>query len=105
MPPLMQVDLPDGRRLLLGGSKGDSGLAEVSARDRVAKATSESFAKGLASLADLAGMLDKAIGALPKRPDTIEMEFRASLTGECDLWIVSGEAEAEFTVKLVWGKG
>jgi len=33
------------------------------------------------------------------------MEFRASLTGECDLWIVSGEGEAEFKVKLAWGKG
>ncbi|MBY0297813.1 MAG: hypothetical protein K2X71_17555 [Methylobacterium sp.] len=32
------------------------------------------------------------------------MEFRASLTGECDLWIVSGETEAEFKVTLTWGK-
>jgi hypothetical protein len=33
------------------------------------------------------------------------MEFRASLSGECDLWIVSGDGEAEFKVKLAWGKG
>jgi hypothetical protein len=27
------------------------------------------------------------------------MEFRASLSGECDVWIVSGDAKAEFKVK------
>lgn len=32
------------------------------------------------------------------------MEFRASLTGECDLWIVSGETGAEFKVTPTWGK-
>ncbi|GJE01480.1 hypothetical protein GMJLKIPL_3412 [Methylobacterium isbiliense] len=32
------------------------------------------------------------------------MEVRASLTGEGDLWIVSGETEAEFKVTLTWGK-
>lgn len=31
------------------------------------------------------------------------MEFRASLSGECDLWVVSGEGEAEFKVKVTWG--
>jgi len=39
------------------------------------------------------------------RPEKVEMEFSASLTGECDLWIVSGEGEAEFKVTLAWGKG
>jgi hypothetical protein len=29
----------------------------------------------------------------------------ASLTGECDLWIVSGDTKAEFKVTLTWGKG
>jgi len=38
------------------------------------------------------------------RPEKVEMEFSASLTAECDLWIVSGEGEAEFKVTLAWGK-
>jgi hypothetical protein len=38
------------------------------------------------------------------RPDKVEMEFGASLSGECDLWIVSGDGEAEFKVKLSWDK-
>jgi len=41
---------------------------------------------------------------MEKRPDEIEMEFRASLSTECDLWIVSGDGEAEFKVTLGWGK-
>jgi hypothetical protein len=50
-------------------------------------------------------MLEQAVGKMPNRPDKVEMEFRASLSGECDLWIVSGDGEAEFKVKLAWGKG
>jgi hypothetical protein len=32
------------------------------------------------------------------------MEFGASLSGNCDLWVVSGEGKADFKVKLVWSK-
>jgi hypothetical protein len=45
---------------------------------------------------------EESVGAMPPCPDKIEMEFGASLKGECDLWIVSGEGEAEFKVKLSW---
>jgi hypothetical protein len=30
------------------------------------------------------------------------MEFGATLSGDCDLWIVSGHGEAEFKVTLSW---
>jgi hypothetical protein len=40
------------------------------------------------------------VGRMTHRPDKVEMEFRASLSGECDLWIMSGEGEAEFKVTL-----
>lgn len=42
---------------------------------------------------------------MPKAPKKIEVEFRAQLSGEADLWVVSGDAEAEFTVKLRWENG
>ena len=47
----------------------------------------------------------KTISGLANRPEKVEMEFGASLTGECDLWIISGTAKAEFKVALTWGKG
>jgi hypothetical protein len=32
------------------------------------------------------------------------MEFGAKLSTDCNLWIVSGEGEAEFKVTLSWEK-
>jgi hypothetical protein len=49
-------------------------------------------------------MLEQTVGRMVKRPDKVEMEFGASLSGERDLWIVPGTAEAEFKVTLMWGK-
>ena len=103
MPPQMQVQLSDGRRLYLGGTGTGAGLGQASVGGRVAAVGADAFSKGLATLADLSGMLDAAVRQLPTRPTSIEMEFRAKLTAECDLWVVSGEGEAEFTVKLTWG--
>jgi len=39
------------------------------------------------------------------RPDKVEMEFGAALSGDRDLWVVSGEGKADFKVRLAWGKG
>ena len=105
MPARLQVETAEGRKLYLGGGGDDdgTGLAEVSVGGSIAKASAEAFGKGLATLGDLFRMLDSAVSAPPKRPEAIEMEFRAKLTGECDLWVVSGEGEAEFTVKVSWG--
>lgn len=49
--------------------------------------------------------MEETVGALPNRADGIKMEFGASLTGECDLWIVSGDTKAEFEVTLTSGTG
>jgi hypothetical protein len=100
----MQVTLPDGRSLYLGGGGSDAGLSAVSASGRIAKAGADAFEKGMATFGTLFSVLDKAVSALPQRPDKVQMEFAARLTGECDLWIVSGEAEAEFKVTVTWGK-
>lgn len=103
MAARMQVELADGRKLLFGGSGGDTGLSEVGVGERIAEASAASFQAGLTTLGDLFRMLDVAVEKLPKRPDGIEMEFRASLSGKCDLWVVAGDGEAEFKVKLRWG--
>ena len=63
-------------------------------RSAIAKASAEALGKGLATLADLFRMLDTAVSAIPTRPESIEMEFKAKLTAECDLWVVSDGASS-----------
>ena len=104
MPARMVVELENGSKILLGGKGRAAGLSEVSLAGDVATATSDAFRAALGSLGDLVGTLQDKIGSMAKRPEKIEMEFRASLTGECNLWIVSGDTEAEFKVTLTWGK-
>ena len=104
MPARMIVETPTGNKILIGGRGAPLGLSEVSVLDEVRKATGEQFKKAMGSLADLVAVLEEAVGRIEHRPKKVEMEFKASLTGECDFWIVSGEGEAEFTVKLAWEK-
>jgi len=105
MPARMIVELPSGNKVLFGGRGVPKGLSEVAVMDQVAHATSATFQKALGSLAELVSALEQSVGRMPKRPDKVEMEFRASLSGECDLWVVSGDGEAEFKVTLAWGQG
>jgi len=105
MAAKMLVELPDGKQLIFGGRGPTSGLSEVGIGEEITKAASGAFKGALGTLATLVGMLEASVGRMEHRPDKVEMEFRASLSGECDLWIVSGDGEAEFIVKLAWGKG
>jgi hypothetical protein len=89
---------------LFGGRGTSPGLSEVALSADVAKATGDQFKKALASLAELTGALEHSVASMARKPDKVEMEFKASLSAECDLWIVSGEGEAEFKVTLAWGK-
>jgi hypothetical protein len=73
-------------------------LVQNSKRPRAAK-------KALGSLADITAALEHSIGRIAHRPEKVEMEFSASLSAECDRWIVSGEGEAEFKVSLARGEG
>jgi Trypsin-co-occurring domain 1 len=59
----------------------------------------------LGSLADITAALEQSIGRIAHRPEKVELEFSASLSAECDRWIVSGEGEAEFKVSLARGEG
>jgi len=100
----MIVELPGGGKIILGRSRAVTGLSEVSLVGDVAKATADGFKAALGTLGDLVVMMEEKIGRMPHRPEKVEMEFRASISGECDLWIVSGDGEAEFKVTLTWGK-
>ena len=104
MPARMVVELPGGQKVLFGGRGAATGLSEVGLAEDVAKATADSFRAGLGALGGLISVLEEAVGRMGRRPDKVEMEFGASLSGECDLWVVSGEGEAEFKVTITWEK-
>jgi hypothetical protein len=104
MAAKMVVELPEGKQLIFGGRGPTTGLSEIGVGEEIAKAASGAFKGALGTLATLVGMLEETVGSMQHRPDKVEMEFRASLSGECDLWIVSGDGEAEFKVTIAWGK-
>lgn len=101
MTKTMQVELPSGKKILFG-SPAEGGLREVSLSGKIKEAAAGQFEQALATLGELIGALEKQVDALAKRPSKVEIEFGASLSGDCDLWIVSGEGKAEFKVKLAW---
>jgi hypothetical protein len=101
MAKTMIVILPSGKKVLFGAPQKE-GLHEVTAKDKFIETSSGAFEKGLSSLAELVAVLEKSVGALERRPSRVEMEFGATLSGDCDLWIVSGHGEAEFKVTLSW---
>ena len=103
MSARMIVELSQGHRVFFGAGD-DPGLSEVGVAETLAKASGETFKKALGSLAELVKMLEASVGDMPTRPDKVEMEFGAKISGDCDLWVVSGEGEADFKVTLAWGK-
>jgi hypothetical protein len=103
MTETIVVDLPSGRTILFGGRAG-AGLGEVGLGGDIVEAGADAFRAALGTLGDIVAVLEESVGRLAQRPDKIEIEFRASLSGKADLWIVAGDGEAEFTVKLAWEK-
>ena len=102
MTKTMIVELPSGKKLLFGAPER-GGLREVSLKDKLTEKASGQFETALGTLGELVGVLEKTVGGLAHRPGKVEMEFGATLSGDCDLWIVSGHGEAEFKVTLSWG--
>ena len=103
MTARMIVEMADGSKIHFGRMP-QGGLGEVSIADDAAKVAEAAFAKGLGALAGLVKIVEAAVEGIAKKPDKVEVEFRASISGECNLWVVSGDAEAEFKVTLAWGK-
>jgi hypothetical protein len=99
----MIVELPDGAKIHFGNDP-TTGLSEVGITEDIAKITAEKFKAALGSLVSLVSALEDSVGKLTHRPGKVEMEFGASLSGDCDLWVVSGEGKADFKVKLKWDK-
>jgi hypothetical protein len=102
MPDTIVVNFPSGNTVRFG-SRAGGGLSEVGFGDKLVEKSAESLDKALGALGDVIARLEAAIGGLAHKPDAVEVELSASLKGDCDLWVVSGEAEAEFKVTLKWG--
>jgi hypothetical protein len=100
----MIVEFPDGAKVYFG-DKPATGLGEAGIGEKFTTVGGEKFKAALGSLASLVAALEESVGKMTRRPDEIEMEFGASLTGDCNLWVVAGEGKAEFKVKLAWNKG
>src|SRR6266446_9683282 len=101
MSAQMIVELADGAKIHFGRAP-ETGLSEVGIAEDIAKVTGEKFKAALGSLASLVAALEASVGQMAHRPNKVEMEFGASLSGDCDLWIVAGEGKADFKVKLAW---
>jgi hypothetical protein len=100
MSTRMIVEFPDGQQILFGGTGSGTGLSEVGVEEEIAKRTEAAFKSGIGAIGKLVTTLEESVDAMPKRPDKIEMEFGATLSADCKLWIVSGKGDYAFKVKL-----
>jgi hypothetical protein len=104
MATRMIVQFPDGQQILFGGTGSGTGLSEVGMEEEIAKRTEAAFKSGIGAIGKLVTTLEDSVRAMPKRPDRIEMEFGATLSADCKLWIVSGKGDYAFKVKLSWDR-
>jgi len=94
----IEVELVNGSKILIGGRDAPgSSLA-------IPNVSAYTFKTALGSLVEVVEILEHAVASMANRPEKVEMEFGASISSECNLWIVPGEGEAEFRVKLTWGR-
>ena len=98
------VDVLDGKIVLFGGAPVE-GSPAVGLSDGFTRASADEFIAGLSSVGEIVKAFEASIAALPNRPEKVEIEFGATLSQECDLWIVPPDASPEFRIKLAWGKG
>ena len=101
MPTSMAIELEGGKTIYFGGSTS-AGLSDVGFAEDVTQAGKDAFESALGALAGLVGSLNKAVDALPNKPNKVEVEFAVSLSGRCDLVVVKGDGKADFKVQLAW---
>lgn len=101
MSARMLIELADGNIILFGGGPV-TGAPDVGLTDDFSRATAETFQAAFASLGVVAKMFEASIAALPQGAGKLEVEFGATLSRDCDLWIVPAGGPAEFKVRLTW---
>ena len=103
MPARMIIDFSEGQIVLLGGGP-EEGVADGGLMNGATRAAASLLEGAFGSIGQIAATLEKAIGALPNRPETVEVEFGATLSSEGDLWVVGEDAAPEFRIRLAWGR-
>lgn len=103
MSARMIVDLTEGNIVLFGGAP-EAGMPDAGLSNGFSRISVEAFQAALSSIGALVKTVEASIDALPKKPEGIEIEFGATLSQDCDLWIVSPDSTPEFKIRLSWGK-
>jgi hypothetical protein len=98
MSARIEVELVNGSKVLIGGQ--DTAGSSLT----IPNVTAHTLKIALGSLVEVVEILEHAVASMANRPETVEMEFGASLSSECNLWIVPGAEDAEFRIRLTWGK-
>lgn len=99
MSARIEVELVNGSTILFGDrDRPDGGSSTIQ------NVTANTFEIALGSLVHVVEMLEHAVASIANRPEKVEMEFGASLSDACNLWIVPSTGDAEFRVKLTWGR-
>ena len=98
MSARIEVELVNGSKVLIGGQDATGSSLPIP------NVTAHTLKIALGSLVDVVEILEHAVTSMADRPEKVEIEFGASLTRECNLWIVPGTGDTEFRVKLTWGR-
>lgn len=103
MSARMIVDLAEGNIVLFGGAP-EPGMPDAGLTNGFSRASAETFQAALGTIGALVKTVEASIDAMPQKPEGIEIEFGATLSQDCDLWIVSPDSAPEFKIRLSWGK-
>lgn len=95
------VNLPEGGVVLFGGAP-EQGVADAGLHAGATRVEVGALEAAFGALGVVAAAMERAVAALPNRPEGMEVEFGATLSSDGDLWIVGPDASPEFTVRLAW---
>ncbi|WP_395665897.1 CU044_2847 family protein [Methylocella sp.] len=103
MSARMIIDFSEGQIVLFGGAP-EEGVADGGLMNGATRAAASVLEGAFGALGEIAATLERAVGALPNRPETVEVEFGATLSSEGDLWVVGEDASPEFRIRLSWSR-
>lgn len=104
MKRLVEFPLENDEKILVEIDESEeSGLINVSADKKIVKAQ-QTLEKALEKVKPAANFVINQLRKLHDAPDEIEVTFGLKLSADAGAVIASTSAEANYTVKLMWGK-